>query len=164
MSNALLDENQIEQVVINLLLNALHAVAEYGKVSVTTCVDHETESIHIEVADNGCGIAEANLKKIFEPFFSTQNKGGRTWPGDQLWHRSEPQGRHSGFQCARRRRTIRDRVSNPNRSRRREGVFMKLLNVLVIDDETVIGDACRLVLSEKGCTVTHCITGKEGLN
>jgi DNA-binding NtrC family response regulator len=41
---------------------------------------------------------------------------------------------------------------------------MKLLNVLVIDDETVIGDACRLVLSEKGCTVTHCITGKEGLN
>jgi DNA-binding NtrC family response regulator len=41
---------------------------------------------------------------------------------------------------------------------------MKSLNVLVIDDETVICDACRLVLSEKGCTVTHCITGKEGLN
>ena len=41
---------------------------------------------------------------------------------------------------------------------------MKTLNVLVIDDETVICDACRLVLSEKGHAVTHCITGREGLD
>jgi len=40
---------------------------------------------------------------------------------------------------------------------------MKRLNILVIDDEQVICDACRLVLSEKGHTVTHCITGKDGL-
>lgn len=40
---------------------------------------------------------------------------------------------------------------------------MKPLNVLVIDDEQVICDACRMVLSEKGHTVAHCITGKEGL-
>jgi DNA-binding NtrC family response regulator len=41
---------------------------------------------------------------------------------------------------------------------------MKPLKVLVIDDEKVICDACRLVLSEKGHAVTHCMTGKDGLH
>ena len=40
---------------------------------------------------------------------------------------------------------------------------MKPLKILVIDDEMVIGDACRLVLSECGHTVTHCLTGEDGL-
>ena len=40
---------------------------------------------------------------------------------------------------------------------------MKPLKVLVIDDEQVICDACRLVLSERDHTVNHCITGQEGL-
>lgn len=40
---------------------------------------------------------------------------------------------------------------------------MKPLNVLVIDDEQVICDACRLVLSEKGHTVAHRLTGQQGL-
>jgi DNA-binding NtrC family response regulator len=40
---------------------------------------------------------------------------------------------------------------------------VKPLDILVIDDEMVIGDACRLVLSESGHSVTHCLTGEEGL-
>jgi DNA-binding NtrC family response regulator len=40
---------------------------------------------------------------------------------------------------------------------------MKTLRVLVIDDEKVIGDACRMVLTEKGHRVSHCLTGSEGL-
>jgi DNA-binding NtrC family response regulator len=40
---------------------------------------------------------------------------------------------------------------------------MKSLNVLVIDDEKVICDACRLVLSENGHRVAHCLTGNQGL-
>lgn len=40
---------------------------------------------------------------------------------------------------------------------------MKPLDILVVDDEMVIGDACRLVLSESGHSVTHCLTGEEGL-
>lgn len=75
MVNTLLDENQIEQVMINLLLNALHAVAEYGKVSVRSFVDQGSGTIRLEVVDNGCGIADADLKKIFEPFFSTRSNG-----------------------------------------------------------------------------------------
>jgi DNA-binding NtrC family response regulator len=40
---------------------------------------------------------------------------------------------------------------------------MKPMRILVIDDEWVICDACRLVLSEKGHTVSSCITGREGM-
>ena len=40
---------------------------------------------------------------------------------------------------------------------------MKTLSILVIDDESVICDACRLVLEEKGHAVDHCLTGKSGL-
>ncbi|WP_319408190.1 ATP-binding protein [uncultured Desulfosarcina sp.] len=75
MVNTLLDGNQIEQVVLNLLLNALHAVAEYGKVTVTTIVDHDAGAIRVEVVDNGCGISQEHQKRIFEPFFSTRPNG-----------------------------------------------------------------------------------------
>jgi two-component system NtrC family sensor kinase len=75
MIDTLLDENQIEQVVINLLLNALHAVDEYGKVAVTTGVDEDVGTVVVEVVDNGCGIAQGDRKKIFEPFFSTRSNG-----------------------------------------------------------------------------------------
>jgi len=75
MIPVLLDENQIEQVMINLLLNALGAVEENGKVVVRTSVDHEAGFVRVEVSDNGCGISQANLKRIFEPFFSTKTTG-----------------------------------------------------------------------------------------
>lgn len=75
MIDTSLDENQIEQVVVNLLLNALHAVDENGVVTVKTSVNPEADTILIEVNDNGCGIAEADRKKIFEPFFSTRSSG-----------------------------------------------------------------------------------------
>lgn len=70
-----LDENQIEQVFINLLLNALHAVDDSGLIIVQSAMDAEQNSIHVEVADNGCGIAAGDIKKIFEPFFSTKANG-----------------------------------------------------------------------------------------
>lgn len=75
MVTTLLDENQIEQVVINLLLNALHAVTEYGKVGVRTGVDNDAGTVVVEVIDDGCGIAPTDRKKIFEPFFSTRSSG-----------------------------------------------------------------------------------------
>ena len=70
-----LDENQIEQVFINLLLNALHAVDDSGLITVQSTMDAEQNSIHVEVTDNGCGIAAGDIKKIFEPFFSTKANG-----------------------------------------------------------------------------------------
>jgi signal transduction histidine kinase len=75
VATGLLDENQIEQVLINILLNALHAVAEYGKISVKTWMDPNNSTVRIEVVDDGCGITQADQKRIFEPFFSTRSNG-----------------------------------------------------------------------------------------
>jgi two-component system, NtrC family, sensor kinase len=75
MVKTLLDENQIEQVFINLLLNAVHAVEENGSVTVKSAVDSEQKTVRVEITDNGCGIAVNNIKKVFEPFYSTKTKG-----------------------------------------------------------------------------------------
>ena len=75
MVKTLLDENQIEQVFINLLLNAVHAVEENGNVTVQSRVDSQHDKIQIKISDNGCGIAADDIKKIFEPFYSTKKKG-----------------------------------------------------------------------------------------
>jgi two-component system NtrC family sensor kinase len=75
MVKTMLDENQIEQVFINLLLNALQAVEENGVVTVKSAVDPKQDSIRVEITDNGCGIAVNDIKKIFEPFYSTKKKG-----------------------------------------------------------------------------------------
>jgi signal transduction histidine kinase len=71
----MLDENQIEQVFINLLLNALHAVEGEGIITVKSGVDSVREKVRVEISDNGCGIGANEIKKIFEPFYSTKNKG-----------------------------------------------------------------------------------------
>ena len=75
MVKTLLDENQIEQVFINLLLNAVHAVEENGRVIVKSALDSKHKTVRVEITDNGCGIAADDIKKIFEPFYSTKTKG-----------------------------------------------------------------------------------------
>jgi two-component system NtrC family sensor kinase len=75
MIKTMLDGNQIEQVFINLLLNALHAVEGNGIVTVKSEVDSEQEKVRVEITDNGCGVAATDIKKIFEPFYSTKSKG-----------------------------------------------------------------------------------------
>jgi len=75
MAKTLLDKNQIEQVFINLLLNALHAVEDHGRVSIQSTMDPDKRRIEVEIADNGCGISSENVKKIFEPFYTTRAEG-----------------------------------------------------------------------------------------
>jgi signal transduction histidine kinase len=75
MVKTLVDKNQIEQVFINLLLNALHAVEDHGRVTVQSTVDPVQNNIHVEIVDNGCGISAQDIKKIFEPFYSNRANG-----------------------------------------------------------------------------------------
>jgi len=74
------DANQMIQVLINLLVNAAHAIGtkKGGEIFVGTDLRKIDGSPHIEVkvADNGCGIPNKNLQKIFEPFFTTRDTGG----------------------------------------------------------------------------------------
>jgi len=75
-----LDPELIKQVLLNLAQNSIFAMEESQKpvlqVSSRNCGhDDGRGGVEIVIADNGCGIAEADLKKIFDPFFSTR-KGG----------------------------------------------------------------------------------------
>jgi signal transduction histidine kinase len=70
-----LDGNQMQQVFMNILINALEATPEGGKVRVATRSGPEDKTVITEIADSGCGIPQGNLAKIFEPFFSTKDKG-----------------------------------------------------------------------------------------
>jgi signal transduction histidine kinase len=75
MKDTLVDVNQIEQVFVNLLMNAVEAIQEEGTISIHSHVDEDHEYARIEILDTGCGILPENMPNIFEPFFSTKTKG-----------------------------------------------------------------------------------------
>ncbi len=73
------DENQMEQVIMNLLLNAMDAVKTDGVITViTSCTqtsEEENQKVILEVRDTGGGIEKENLEKIFNPFYTTKPDG-----------------------------------------------------------------------------------------
>lgn len=75
MQDMLLDVNLMEQVFVNIFLNAVEAVEDKGVIAISSQMVPNQLYGKIEIADNGCGIPPENLGKIFEPFFSTKKKG-----------------------------------------------------------------------------------------
>jgi len=73
---------QINQVFMNLLLNAAHAIPTTGEIWIRTAA--QGEKVSIVIKDTGCGIPEANLAKIFDPFFTTKKVGEGTGLGLSL--------------------------------------------------------------------------------
>jgi signal transduction histidine kinase len=71
-------QQQIEQVLINLILNAMQAFPEgRGEVLLSTRYDRAAAEVVVEVQDNGPGIGPETMDRLFEPFFSTKlEKGG----------------------------------------------------------------------------------------
>ncbi|MCJ7581452.1 MAG: ATP-binding protein [Candidatus Aminicenantes bacterium] len=79
LAEASIDDGQLQQVFINLFVNASDAIGEKGgKLSLSSSAVHSDgkEYIQIKVTDTGCGIAKENLSKIFEPFYSTKDQKG----------------------------------------------------------------------------------------
>jgi two-component system, NtrC family, sensor kinase len=74
-------EGQMEQVFVNLVTNACHALGENGGQINITCSSASENIITVSVRDTGCGIEKKELRKVFEPFFSTKNVGKGTGLG-----------------------------------------------------------------------------------
>lgn len=74
------DPPLLRQVVLNLLINATHAVEKDGTITVST-KSNKNDSVEIGVTDTGSGISAENLNKIFTPFFSTKPHGKGTGLG-----------------------------------------------------------------------------------
>jgi signal transduction histidine kinase len=75
------DADQIRQMLINLVQNALDAVERGGHVTVTLRNDQTRDALVIAVADDGCGIPEQVQERLFDPFFTTKDPGRGTGLG-----------------------------------------------------------------------------------
>ena len=75
------DKNQMSQVIINLVINAVDAMDRQGTLTLRTYRDKEAQKVYLEVSDTGCGISSKNLSKIFDPFFTTKEPGKGTGLG-----------------------------------------------------------------------------------
>lgn len=83
------NKGEIEQVLVNLFVNASHAIKEMeymdlGHISAVT--KHDDEYLIIEISDNGIGMDEKTLSKIFDPFFTTKPVGTGTGLGLSITH------------------------------------------------------------------------------
>ncbi len=70
-----IDRQELQQVLVNLLLNAIQALGKGGAIELSTC-DQNGDAVSIRVHDNGIGIANEHLARVFDPFFTTKRRGG----------------------------------------------------------------------------------------
>ncbi|HEO72284.1 MAG TPA: hybrid sensor histidine kinase/response regulator, partial [Candidatus Hydrogenedentes bacterium] len=84
LPKVLVDQNQLQQVFVNLLINAEHAITPPGTVTVSTTANPKRDKVIISFSDTGCGIAPEHQQSIFEPFFTTKKEGEGTGLGLSL--------------------------------------------------------------------------------
>ncbi|MDD4952373.1 MAG: HDOD domain-containing protein [Desulfovibrionaceae bacterium] len=167
------DEHQLEQVLLNLLINAEHAMeGAGGEVRVKTRKDLPAGAVVIEVRDQGRGMSKETLDRIFDPFFTTKQEGTglglSTSYGIVKNHHGEihvqsSPGKGSTFslelpvsqEAAGARRPAMGRPAEKPRGRTK--------SVLVVDDEEHIRDILEEALSAEGYRVETCSDGDQGL-
>jgi two-component system NtrC family sensor kinase len=91
-----IDEDLVKQVIMNVLVNAQHAIADKGRIVVRSRRLPEPRSpepgapavpmVEVSIADTGCGIPAENLKRIFDPFFTSKGVGKGTGLGLSVSH------------------------------------------------------------------------------
>ena len=181
------DRSQIEQVILNLAVNARDAMPEGGRLTIETAnVDLDESFSHssvmlspgpyvmLAVTDNGCGMDVETQAHIFEPFFTTKEKGKGTGlglatvygivkqSGGYVWVYSEP-GRGTSFKVYLPR--VWDEQATPGRDRRIEGQALPqgTETVLLVEDEKGVRELAREYLEMTGYTVIEAENGHTAL-
>jgi PAS domain S-box-containing protein len=70
-----LDRDQVQQVIVNILMNAMEAIDRDGEIRVETSYDERRRTIQLKIKDTGCGVPEDTRLKLFDPFFTTKDTG-----------------------------------------------------------------------------------------
>ena len=77
--------SELNQVFLNLIVNAAHAIQESGKNAATGVITIRTSAapgmVEVAIGDNGCGIPREHANKVFDPFFTTKGVGRGTGQG-----------------------------------------------------------------------------------
>jgi hypothetical protein len=152
-----LDAGQLEQIILNLAVNARDAMPEGGHLRVATrSVGNE---VHLEVSDTGAGMSEEVRQRAFEPFFTTKPKGEGTGLGLAILHgivttaggsvtiESAP-GRGTTFRIA--LPVAREEAPHPEPAGRRPGAGER---VLLVEDEPAVREITRRLLAANGYQV-----------
>jgi PAS domain S-box-containing protein len=174
LPKTLADADQLNQVLINLLVNAQHALEDVSgdrRLTLSTSYDAVQDDVVLQVSDNGRGIPEALQKRIFEPFFTTKDVGSGTGIGLAFCHRiverhggtisvDSTDGRGATFSVRLPVRCVHGCASEMEATiaHCRSG-----LKVLVIDDEPDVAELISEILRSDGNDVTMCLSAVEAL-
>jgi two-component system NtrC family sensor kinase len=81
LGQAILDVGKMQQVYMNLIMNAFQAMEQGGRLTISTRSDPESHGFRISFSDTGCGIPVGFQDRIFDPFFTTKEPGHGTGLG-----------------------------------------------------------------------------------
>lgn len=185
--DVLLDAADLQQIVTNLLVNARDAMQGKGRIEVTlknvSHIEQECQVCHtviegcwveLSVADNGAGIVEAQLQRLFEPFYTTKSVGKGTGLGLSLVQSAvEQSGGHILVDTKRGEGTrfillFPPLVAETNRplpvSRKSQIPTLRMRKIMVVDDEPAITDLLRQMLEIQGLEVVAATNSREALS
>jgi PAS domain S-box-containing protein len=179
------DPGQIQQVILNLCVNARDAMPKGGKLTIETanvCLGEEYSRQYVSVrsghhvmlavSDNGCGMDQATQKRIFDPFFTTKGVGKGTGLGlstvygivkqseGSIWVYSE-EGKGTTFKVYLPR--FDEVVEAPNETLTDVPLSREGELVLLVEDEEMVREMSRQVLEMNGYHVLEASHGKEAL-
>src|ERR1051325_8029236 len=183
--HVLADASMIEQVLLNLAVNARDAMPTGGQLAIrmTTATPTARQMFYhpearggsficMSVSDSGCGIAPENLRRIFEPFFTTKEVGKGTGLGlatvygivkqHQGWIEVNSQpGAGTTFRVY--FPTSDKAVDAPEKAARDDKVRGGHETILVVEDEPVLRELARMILKDYDYEVLEAATGHEAL-
>jgi len=178
-----IDRGQLEQVLLNLFLNASEAMPDGGTLSVSTknilldntfTEPHQVPPgrfVHISIADTGMGMDEETLRRIFEPFFTTKAMGRGSGLGlasaygiiknhDGIIAASSKLGSGTAFDIY---LPASEKAVSPQHGPSSEPILKGTETVLLVDDEPKVLDVCERFLMTLGYSVLTARSGREAL-
>jgi PAS domain S-box-containing protein len=171
------DTGQIEQVFLNLFINARHAMERGGKLTIS--IWPENKEVLVAISDTGYGIPPENLAKIFDPFFSTKGVWGKdkqsgTGLGLSVSRNiieahggridvSSAVGKGTTFTIHLPAAEGEQIVTHKPRTCRIRKNARQSYRILVADDEQVLGELLSEIISKMGHAVTVVSTGEAVL-
>jgi PAS domain S-box-containing protein len=179
------DPGQIEQVILNLVVNARDAMPSGGTLTIETSnveLDEDYARTHLQVtpnryirlsvSDTGCGMTPEVMERIFEPLFTTKGKGKGTGlglstvygivkqSGGHIWAYSEP-GQGSAFKIYLPR--VEEEIDRVSRRKETGPVSRGNETVLLVEDDLSVRGLASRVLREYGYTILEATDGGEAM-